>query len=139
MSVSLFILDFGSCKWTFNPNLDNCSSIFSFLSICLGIITVKRFLYFFFNLLWISPANFSSELWVLEAHHAVLFEINFIVWLSISIFSFSDWEYFKLPKYFIFFAPSFFKKLTVSLFADKQRSNLLKINLEKLFTLIHLL
>ena len=89
--------------------------------------------------MWISPTNFSSKLWVLEAHHAVLLEIKFIVWLSISIFSFSDWEYFKLPKYFIFFAPSFFKKLTVYLFEDKQRSNLLKINFEKFFNLIHLL
>ena len=66
-----------------------------------------------------------------EIADVVLFDINLIVWLLISIFSFSDWAYFKFPKYFIFFAPNFFKKILVSLLEHKQSSSLLNKNLEK--------
>ena len=114
----------GSSKCTFKFKSLNSFSIDLTLLICLGIIIVRRFLYFFFSIIWTKPQNFSSLKWVLDAHH------DFLEWINLFKFSFnselglSDWLNYKLPRNFIFLAPSFFRYFFVSRFDDKQSLNL---------------
>ena len=112
--------------------------IASVLSICLGIIKVSKFLYFFFKFLWTSPQISSSVLWVLEAHQVFLFLINFSISLLLfERFSFSDCENFRFPINLILFTPSCFKYFSDCLLEGKQRLILSNISLEKEGNIFH--
>ena len=78
---------------------------------------------------------------MLIAPNKIFFEFkNFFLVLLIL---FNDFKFvsenFKFPIFLIFFAPNFLRNFFVSSFCDKQTSNLLKSDLEKVFSLFQFL